>query len=177
MILNVARLVESKGIENFIKAAPIVKRKYPRTVFIVCGDGQKKEELQKIIAEFNLNDDFFLLGGIGKELIKYYKAADLFVHVPKSGNHFGVVYLEAMAAGLPIIAADKDATPYTVGDAALLVSIENPEELSKAIIKLMTDNKLRKKPSENSIRRVEKEFNWNYIIPKIENLFEKAMKD
>ena len=175
LILNVARLVESKDISTFIKAASLVLKKNPNTIFLVCGTGEEKEKLKRLIKQKKIEKRFFLLDVFGEELIPYYQSSDIFVHVPKFGNHFGVAYIEAMAAGLPLVASNKEATPDTVSDAAILVEPEREIELEKAIEKLIRNNKLRKKLSENSNKRVKEVFNWEKIIPNLESFFKKAL--
>ena len=177
IVLNVGRLIGIKDMPNFIHAAARANKEYPAAKFIICGNGPEKENLKKIIKKLNLEKIVFIVENLSnKEIFDYYNAADIFVHVPKQGNHFGVVFLEAMAAGLPIIAANEDATPDTVDDAALLVPIENEKILSKNILKLLRNKSLRERLSHNSKKRVESEFNWDKIIPKIETLFKEAAR-
>ncbi len=178
LVLNVGRLVGPKDMETFVRAALEVSRVCSKIKFLICGNGPEKSRIIRLINEYKLQKKVFLISDLtDKEIVKYFRSADLFVHVPKSSNHFGVVYLEAMAAGLPIIAANEDATPHTVGNAAILVKKENPEEMSKAIIKLFKDRKLSTKLSKNARIKVEKEFNWEIIVDKLENFFEKAIRN
>ena len=174
LVLNVARLVRGKGLKNMIEAAAIVLKEKKNIKFINCGDGIERENFEKLIKKLDIEKNFKLIKAFGNDLIDYYNIADIFVHVPDLSNHFGIVYLEAMSAGLPIIASNYEATPSTVGKAAVLVKIENSQELAKAIIKLVNNSKLRNKLSKEGMKRVEEKFNWEKIIPKIENLYKRA---
>ena len=174
LVLNVARLVEGKGIRNMIEAAAIVLKERENIKFINCGDGIERENFEKLIKKLGIEKNFKLIKVFGNDLIDYYNVADIFVHVPDLSSHFGIVYLEAMSTGLPIIASNYEATPSTVGEAALLVEIENPQELAKAIIRLINNSKLRKKLFKEGLKRVEEKFNWEKIIPKIEDLYKRA---
>jgi len=175
LVLNVARLTESKGIPNMVKAAALARKKRGDLKFVVCGDGEQRPLLDKMVRELRLGDCFYIVKAFGSELPAFYNAADIFVHVPKFGNHFGVVYLEAMAAGLPIVAANAEASPLTVGDAALLVETENPRALADAITRLAENKALREKLSEKADRRAREKFDWGKIIVECEKLYKKAI--
>lgn len=174
IILNVARLVDSKDLPTFIKASAETLKKFGNIKFLICGEGEEKQKLEGLIEELNLTDTVFILGVFGDDLKKYYAASDIFVHVPKQGNHFGIVYLEAMAAGLPIVASNVDASPDTVGDCALLVTPGNVLEVSQAIEKFLGDKKLRERLSKNSKERA-KLFDWDKIAKEVESLFSQAV--
>jgi len=174
IILNVARLVESKDLSTFIKASSEVSKKFKDVKFLICGDGEERQKLKNLIKELNLNGKVFILNVFGDDLIKYYAASDIFVHVPKQGNHFGIVYIEAMAAGLPIIASNMDASPKTVEGCAILVTPGDVIRISNAIEDLIENEKLRKKLSKNSLNRA-KLFDWNKIVEETEEFFSKAI--
>ena len=174
IILNVARLVEGKGVRNMIEAAGIILNKRRDVNFIVCGDGLERKNFEELIKQLGIERNFHLVKVFGKDLIDYYNSADLFVHTPDLSNHFGIVYLEAMSAGLPIIATNYEATPSTVGNAALLVPIESPLELSKAISKLIDNPRLCKRLSYNGLKRVKEKFNWDKITPELERFYKMA---
>jgi len=174
IILNVARLVESKDLSTFIKASSEVSKKFKNVKFLICGDGEERQKLKNLIKELNLNGKVFILNVFGDDLIKYYAASDIFVHVPKQGNHFGIVYIEAMAAGLPIIASNMDASPKTVEGCAILVTPGDVIRISNAIEDLIENEKLRKKLSKNSLNRA-KLFDWNKIVEETEEFFSKAI--
>ncbi len=175
IVLNVARLVDSKDIPTYIRSCGEVIKKFSNVVFIVCGDGEEKDRLQELIKKLKLEKYFFIPPISGEsDIIKYYKSSDIFVHVPKSGNHFGIVYVEAMTAGLPIVASNVDASPKTVEGCALLVKPGDVRGMAQSVEKLLKDKKLRDKLSKNSLKRAESLFNWDKITPKMESLFSKA---
>lgn len=173
-ILNVARLVESKDIKTFIKASKIILKKNKNILFAVCGEGEEKQNLNKLIKKLGLEKNFLIINAMGDELLDYYSSADLFVHVPIEGNHFGIVYLEAMACGLPIVASNKDASPSTVKNCALLIEPGNAKMMAESIEKLLKNKKLRKKLSKCSFERVKKNFNWKKIISEMEIFLKKV---
>jgi glycosyltransferase involved in cell wall biosynthesis len=174
IILNVARLVKSKDLTSFVKASKKVSEESPNARFIICGDGEEKTRLNSLIKRLNLENKFFILNVFGDDLIEYYNAADIFVHTPILGNHFGIVYLEAMAAGLPIVASNKDASPDTVGNCGLLATPGNVKDISQKMEKLIKNKRLREKLSKNSLKRAKEFFNWKKISDEAEMLFKKA---
>jgi len=175
MVLNVARLVDSKDIPTYIRSCGEVIKKFGNVVFIVCGDGEEKDRLQELIKKLKLEKNFFIPPISGEsDIIKYYKSSDIFVHVPKTGNHFGIVYIEAMTAGLPIVASNVDASPKTVEGCALLVKPGDVRGMAQSVEKLLKDKKLRDKLSKNSLKRAKSVFDWDKITSKMESLFSKA---
>lgn len=174
LILNVARLVPAKDIPNMIKAAHLALQKNKNLRFIVCGDGEERAPIEKMIKDLNMEDTFFIVKAFGPELPKFYQAADIFLHVPKFANHYGIVYVEAQAAGLPIIAANEEATPSTVGSSALLVEIKDSTQLADAILKLASNKSLREKLSKEAMSRADRIFDLDKTTLEEEKLYKQA---
>lgn len=143
ILLTVARLVESKGIDQIIKALDIVNDKNIK--YLIIGDGQYRSALKKAIPSLLLRDNVIFIGSVAhQELPNYYALADAFILTPRKNSagdteSFGVVYLEAKEFGLPIIASDvggikealKNYNNFT------LVDSENINQIADNIIKVL----------------------------------------
>lgn len=148
----VGRVNPSKGHETFLRSIPEIQAKCPDTVFVVVGGGEYISELK------SMNGDVHFLGPRSNipEIMK-----DLDVFVLASWNEpFGLVTVEAMAAGAPVVATNTGGTAeiITNGETGLLVPPKDPAKLAQAVIRILTDDKLAGKLKEGGFRRA-KTFN------------------
>jgi glycosyltransferase involved in cell wall biosynthesis len=146
----VGRLSREKAQADLIEAAAFMRREgsQANVRFVVAGDGHDRQKLQDM-ARSLLVEDWFIFAGQVADLVPYYTMADLVVmpsHTEGSPN----VLLEAMAAGVPIIATAVGGVPEIVENEkqALLVEKRNPAALARAIDQLLNDASLRKRLSE-----------------------------
>ncbi len=183
LLLSVSVLGPRKGHVQVFKALEMLKDKYPQLFYLIAGSGAGRENLEREVTERKLNDRVFFLGRISSdELLKSYQSSDLFILTSRTlqGTDiegFGVVYLEANACGLPVIAGNTGGVPGAVkdGETGLLVDPENPEEIANAIEKLMTDAELQKTMGENG-RKWAEELDWNILIPRYKAALEEIVR-
>lgn len=170
IILHVGRIVKEKNIDLLIKAAPYILKKID-AVFIIVGDGPEKKKLMRKAQEMGLEKEFIFTGFIpDEELPNYYKAADVFAF-PSTYETQGIVALEAMAAGLPVVGANAKAIPEFVkdGENGYLFSPFNAIELAEKIL-IALENK---EVVENAKKFV-KEYSIEKMANKLIELYEKA---
>ena len=145
-ILFVGRMEKRKGFDYLLKAYKQVKREIPNCRLIAVGPGIRlRNKYEKRVKRSGLEDVVFAGYVTYSELPRYYKTADI-VCFPATGREsFGIVLLEAMAVGKPIIASDIEgyASILTHGAEGLLVPPKNATKLAEALITLMTDEPLR----------------------------------
>lgn len=166
-VLFVGRLEKRKGVETLFNALPMVLEKVPDTQFCLVGadtnlapDGgsYKKYLLKNLDKKFHKNVKF--IGYVDDmELKTYYKDCDLFV-APSLFESFGLIFLEAMAWGRPVIGCNIGGIPEIVEDGkdGILVQPDNENTLTDAIIKLLTDKDMRVKMGVCGRKKVEEEF-------------------
>jgi len=172
IVLTVCRLEPRKNLETLIKAAGLVKEKNKKVKFIVVGDGISRQKLENEIRKRNLESTVKLVGFVSNaDLPYYYAGADLFLLTSKE-EWFGIVFIEAMASGLPIVTTNVDACPEVVGKAGLFFKKKNYRELSRIICMLKKDKVLLRRLSNHSKKRA-LNFDWNKQI----RLYEKVYKD
>ena len=122
VLLTVSRLARSegyKGHDRVIRALPALRRKFADLVYVVAGDGDLRPDLEKLAGELGVADAVRFIGHVESgDLPELYRAADLFV-MPSTGEGFGIVYLEALACGTPVVAGDADGASDPLQDGRL----------------------------------------------------------
>ncbi|MBV9546234.1 MAG: glycosyltransferase family 4 protein [Chloroflexi bacterium] len=163
-ILTVSRLwrsENSKGHFEVLRALPQVVEAIPDVTYHVVGDGDLRPDLQRATTELGLERNVRFLGSVSDSALRqYYRRCAAYV-MPSKWEGFGLVFLEAMVAGQPVIAGDRDATPEIVGDAALLVDPDDARGLADAIIRVLSDDALRKRLGAAGRARVESLFTYD----------------
>ncbi|MDY6854432.1 MAG: glycosyltransferase family 4 protein [Thermodesulfobacteriota bacterium] len=170
--LYVGALRPTKGVEYLIHAIPHVLKQLPETRFLLVGDGPQKEEIERFIAEYEIDEAVHLEGYIPHDKLPlYYQRAHIFI-MPSLNEPQGIVTLEAMACGLPVIASNVGGIPEMVQDGhnGLLVPPKNSEALGKAIVRLIGDASLCKRLSQNALLTA-KAFSWDENIGSFIRLF------
>ena len=168
-ILFVGRLNKQKGIPRLLRAVKLIQDKYDIILHIV-GEGEEKRTIENIIKKENINN-VILHGRVpDNSLWELYHKSDIFV-LPSERESFGIVLLEAMASGLPIIASDIIGIRNVVKDCSLLVK-PNPKNFAIAIEKLIIDEKLKNELKNKGLKRVKK-YDWNDVIDKIIKTYKK----
>lgn len=142
LIVCVARLQKEKDIGSLVAAMAIVAAALPAAVCVVAGEGAEQEALQARIDALSLQTNMRLLG-FREDALSLIASADLFV-LPSLAEPFGLVLLEAMALGKPVIATRAGGPVEIVTDATgRLVRPSDPKELAAAILSLLQDPLLR----------------------------------
>jgi glycosyltransferase involved in cell wall biosynthesis len=176
MILCLARLdINHKGQDILLHAMQKVLSKLPKTKLFIVGDGDDFEKLNLLTKKLNIEEKVEFKGpAFSPQKNVYLKNCDVLCISPRTES-YGVVYLEAMAYGRPIVTTNVGGIPEVVGDCAILVPPNDPESLAEALIEVLTNNKLSKNLGEKGLQRVQG-FNYDHIVPKYESLYESLMK-
>lgn len=144
VILTVSRLEASayrKGHDRVIAALPKIRERIPEIVYVVVGDGDERQRLEALAHNAGVADAVHFAGRVSAEsLPDYFRLADCFV-MPGTGEGFGIVYLEAAACGLPVIAGNRDGSIDALADGAIgaLVDPENASQLIDAVCSSLED--------------------------------------
>jgi phosphatidylinositol alpha-mannosyltransferase len=176
-ILFVGRLEKRKGVEYLLEAYKRVKREIPESRLIVAGPGTRlRHKYEKRIKRSGLEDVIFTGYVSYDDLPRYYKTADIVCSPATGKESFGIVLLEAMAAGKPIIASDIEgyASVLTHGAEGILVPPKNPEKLAEALLSLMDDKPLRQQMGARG-QLTAVEYDWNRISQNILNYYWKVL--
>ncbi|MGN5235733.1 glycosyltransferase family 4 protein [Rhodococcus sp. SJ-3] len=147
VIVCVARLVRRKGQDALIRAMPMIRDRHPDTRLVLVGDGPRRRDLWALARRLGVSDAVTFEGGLPHSQIPaVLAAADIFAmpcRTRRAGleeEGLGIVFLEASAAGLPVIAGDSGGAPETVLAGATGLVTANDAELSKALLMLLEDS-------------------------------------
>ncbi len=165
VVLIVARMEKGrdKGHRSLIRSWPDVIKKIPDAVLKIVGQGSDRENFKKIIDMSSARNSIDLLGFVSdKELDDLYKNAQLFV-MPSHGEGFGIVYIEAMRHGLPVIGSVYDAAGEVIshGKTGLTIDAERDGELSGGIIDLLGNPEKAGYMGEQGFLRWQKHFSYS----------------
>ena len=177
-ILNVGRLIALKGTQYLIKAMPHVIHKYPDAVLVIIGSGPQEDHLTRMVRELSLDEHVRFMGNIPhNELHPYYQAADVFV-LPSilfngTTEGLGVVLLEAMAAGCPVIGSNVGGIPDIIidGETGFLVPEQRPDILAEKIVKIFSDTDIKEKFRRFGLMRVQEKFSWDVISEQFTSVY------
>jgi len=163
-ILCVARQYPRKHVADLLRALPEVRRAIPRARAIVAGDGPEHHALVDLAGRLALGDAATFTGALpDDELARLYRQSDLFC-LPSIQEGFGIVFLEAMASGLPIVATNAASMPEVIPDgrAGLLVPPGDTVALAAALIELLADPGLRAEYGAYGQEYVE-QYDWERV--------------
>jgi phosphatidyl-myo-inositol alpha-mannosyltransferase len=171
-VLFVGRHEPRKGLLDLLKAHRILRRSGDRSRLLIVGSGPQEREARRYVATRGLNGVEFLGRVSDAEKAQLYKTADVYVSPATGGESFGIVLLEAMAAGTAIVCSDIHGYKGVVrrGREGLLVPPRQPRELAAAIDTLIDDPALRARMGAAGRRRAE-DFSWPRVTAKVEDYY------
>lgn len=183
-ILAVGYLIERKGFEYLIKAMKNILKEHDTVQLTIVGSGPLEKKLKELIKELKLQDNVKIMKNVSdNELLHLYNSSDLFVLpsiVDSQGNTegLGVVLLEAMACGLPVIGSDIGGIPDIIqnNETGLLVPEKDISGLSRAVLNLIENENLRKKFAINGYDRVKAKFSWEKIAENYIKIYENCFR-
>jgi len=173
IILTVSRLAKSeqyKGYDKVLMVLPEILKEVPDLVYVIVGRGDDEERIKTIIKKENVGESVILAGEVERgRLRNFYEESDLFV-MPSTGEGFGIVFLEALMCGKPVIAGNKDGSRDAVldGELGVLIDPDDPTALKNSILgilkgEIVFDSKTLK-------NRAEEEYGYENFKTKIKAL-------
>jgi len=175
MVLFVGRIEAAKGIELLLSAAAELAAEPPFQVLIVGGDGTGNGEIERlrgVALGLGLERRVSFMGPVEHDRLPlFYNAADVCV-VPSLHESFGLVALEAMACGTPVVASDVGGLRETVkdGETGYLIAGRSPQPFARRITSLLADDALRRSLGRTARREVTR-FGWGNIADAIETAY------
>jgi len=172
VVLYVGRIDEQKGLDILLKAFPEVLRRHPDTLLVViglCDQASYLREIHGCLGEIKGHVKF--IESISHhQLPKYYKSADVLAF-PSRYESFGMVPLEAMACGTPVVGTPVGVVANLIRRAGVLVRKEDPENLAEALNKLLSESELRERLGKKGVELVSQKYRWEKIIDRYEAIY------
>jgi glycosyltransferase involved in cell wall biosynthesis len=181
-ILYVGRLIEWKGVDTLIRSMIPVVKAMPDSRLIIVGEGPNRDSLERLVQDIGLPDSVQLYGRASDDdLKKLYDSAAVFV-LPS--RHFqgmvmeglGVVLLEAMSHGVPVIGSNVGGIPDIIidGETGYLVPEQNSDILAEKIVQILTNTDLQEKFRRNGLIRVRDSFSWESVSKKFSEVYKQV---
>ncbi len=179
VILSVSSLIKRKGQQNIIRALPAVIKEVPDAVFILVGEGPYLPELEQLIKELRLKSYVRMTKRFvdRSELPMFLSICDVFVLVSVLES-FGIVYLEALALGKPVIGSRGEGDEDFIVDSenGFLVDPANTDELAEKIVALLQDKSLRISMGEKGKKAVTEDYLWKHNVEKLVGMYEEVIR-
>ncbi|MBA2315288.1 MAG: glycosyltransferase family 4 protein [Chloroflexi bacterium] len=171
-LLFVGRHEPRKGLLHLLKAYRILRKTGCHCRLLVVGSGPQEHEARRYVATRRLGGVEFLGRVSDREKAQLFKTADVYVSPATGGESFGIVLLESLAAGTPIVCSDIHGYKGVVrrGREGLLVPPGKPKAIAAAIAQLLNDNELREEMAANGPARAE-EFSWERVTAKVDDYY------
>jgi glycosyltransferase involved in cell wall biosynthesis len=174
VVLFVGALVKTKNVDKLIRVFNYVQKRIDASLVIV-GEGPEKSNLMKIVKELNLTNKVFFEGFVKDEdLPYYYSSCDIFASCSIIEG-FGLIFLEAMASGKPVVAFNIASIPEVVGNGGIIIKNFDLKEMAEKIIELLSNKEVYEEYSRKA-REIAINHDWNIIAKKYLNFFEKSLK-
>lgn len=177
IILFVGRLHPVKGVAYLIEAMTTIIKRNPKVRLWLVGDGEERQSLENLVNKLGLTQYVNFVGKVPNEEVPEYMASSDVLVMPSLSEPFGIVLLEAMACGLPIVATNVGGIPEIVqdGENGFLVEPESSEEIADRVLKLLENDDLRRRISQNNIEEV-KNYSWEAVVDKLEKVYQGIVK-
>ncbi len=173
-ILFVGRLAKNKGLEYLIEAAPSILQSFPKTKFVIIGEDEgMHEKLVSRVNKLGVEEKVMFLGRMDdKEVSEAFMDCSVFV-LPSEFEAFGIVLIEAMAAGKPCVATKVGGVPYVVkdGETGILVDYADGRKLADAICIFLGDKGKRKSFGEAGRIWAEENFAIENVVDRLEKVY------
>jgi phosphatidylinositol alpha-mannosyltransferase len=176
-ILFVGRFTEPrKGLKYLLRAMPLVQQQFPDARLTVVGAG-KPEKFAGLMERHRVTGVDFVGLVPAAELPRYYAACDVFCAPSIARESFGIVLLEAMAAGRPVVAGDNlgYASVMRHGREGLLVPPRNPQALALALVRVLADGELRRLMAEQG-RQTAAQYDWPILARRVLDVYDRAAR-
>lgn len=181
LLMTAARFrddVKFRSLEYLFRSLKLLQSRWPDFYVIVAGDGPMESRLREM-AEESVSGRAVFLGRVPRDkMTAYYSAADLFVF-PGIGESLGMVFLEAQACGLPVVALDTAGVPQVVrqGETGILVPQDDGGAMASAVERLLKDRETRMRLGRNGMRYVARERNLEKNTTELSAVLEAIVRE
>lgn len=178
-LLSVGRIVEQKGINYLINAMPEILDEFSNAKLIIVGDGNERKNLEKLTKRLKLEKNVVFIGKLpNNKLPRYYATADVFIAPSIKDSYgwveaLGIVFLEALSSGTPVIGSNIGGIPDIIKDneTGLLVEEKNSKEIAIAVKKILKDKNLARRLVRNGQKHIRNSYSWEGVSNKFRSVY------
>jgi len=183
VVVCVSRLVQRKGQDMLVRCLPLIQQRVPDAALLIVGDGPMRDELAKLARSLGVSSDLVFAGAHPwADLPPFFAAGDVFCmpsRTRKAGfevEGLGIVYLEASATGLPVVAGSSGGAPDTVreGETGYVVDGSSPGSIAGRVADLLLDADLRQRLGKGGRAWVEERWGWDLMGERLRALLRPA---
>jgi teichuronic acid biosynthesis glycosyltransferase TuaC len=179
VLVSVSNLVETKGIDLNIRAIGNLKKKYKDILYIVIGEGEERKKLERLVEELRVEDTVLFMGQLPhRKVLKYMERCDIF-SLPSWNEGFGVVYLEAMASGKPVIGCRGEGIDGIIrhGETGMLVEPKDVASLTDTLDFLISNREESKRFGTRARKLVLDNYTWENSASALICLYRQVLGD
>ncbi|WP_421381508.1 glycosyltransferase [Bacillus salacetis] len=176
-LLSVSNLYTEKGIEDNIRAVKELTKKYKTLEYIIVGKGYDEDRLKNLVSDLGLTNHIRFIGAKkNNEVKQIMRQCDIFT-MPSTNESFGVVYIEAMACGKPVIGCYGQGIEDIVehGKTGFMVNPHSPDEIVQVCEELLTDDDYRAEVGNEAYNVVLKRFTWEIAAKEIVTVYQNSL--
>lgn len=176
VVITTSRLIPKNGIDTLIYAIAEVKKIITDIQCFIIGDGSERKNLELQTANCKLQANIKFFGSVSyEEIPRYLHQADIFVR-PSRSEGMGNSFVEALAAGIPIIGTSVGGITDIIEDrkTGLFAAVDNPDDLAVKIIAMLQDKEMGRAMVENAQPMIQERFSWDVIALQYKKVFEKV---
>jgi len=174
-ILFVGRLEKRKGLGDLLRAYRTLSSRVPQSRLIIVGDGPLRGRVESYIGRHRLNN--VVMAGYVPDSVKprYYASADIFCAPATGAESFGIVLLEALASGLPVVATEVPGYMSVLepGRDSITVPPKNWRELAASLVILARDAELRSRLAEYGLHKAGR-YSWKIVAAEVIEVYQEA---
>jgi phosphatidyl-myo-inositol alpha-mannosyltransferase len=174
-ILFLGRLEKRKGLGDLLRAFRVLNGRVPQTRLIIVGDGPQRGRVESYVQRHRLNN--VILAGYVPDTVKprYYNSADIFCAPATGAESFGIVLLEALASGLPVVATEVPGYMSVLepGKDSITVPPKNWRELAASLVILARDAELRRRLADYGVKKAHR-YSWDRVAADIVDVYQEA---
>ena len=168
------RLTDQKGVDTLLRAASIYSKTDGRPITLIAGDGNIRDDLEQLAKELKLDSVYFLGAQNHEQMVKLFNLADV-AAMPSIFEAFGLVALEALACGTPVIAGNVGGFARNVNnEIGYLVKPGDYNTLAEKITAFIRDG-FKEKVRDKAAAYIRQNFNWDKTVENIEKLYEQVL--
>ncbi len=177
LVTMVGSLTRRKGVDDLLRAASLIRDAVPQARFLLVGRGDRRRELEEIARLLDLKETVRFLG-FRRDVQEILAGSDLLV-LPSHWEGFGLVLLEAMNAGLPVVGTRRGAIPEVIqdGETGLLVPPKDPEALATALIRLLRHPDRARAMGRLGLSRLRREFDMDRAVKAHDDLYVELLRE